>query len=48
MTWYWATKNIIEWLIIMYGNQKNMLISPSLPPEILGIIMKKTNSFQII
>ena len=30
-------KNILEWLIIMYGNQKNFLIKPShLPPEILG------------
>ena len=30
-------KNIIEWLIIMYGNQDNLLILPShLPPEILG------------
>ncbi len=30
-------KNIIEWLIIMYGNQKNFIILPShLPPEILG------------
>ncbi len=40
-------KNIIEWLIIMYGNQKNILISPShLPPEILGYNNEKnTNSF---
>mgnify|MGYP005677696705 FL=1 len=30
-------KNIIEWLIIMYGNQENLIIKPShLPPEILG------------
>jgi two-component system, NtrC family, nitrogen regulation response regulator NtrX len=30
-------KNILEWLIIMYGNQKEFLIKPShLPPEILG------------
>jgi two-component system, NtrC family, nitrogen regulation response regulator NtrX len=30
-------KNILEWLIIMYGNQKDFLIKPShLPPEILG------------
>ncbi len=30
-------KNIIEWLIIMYGNQKNFIVLPShLPPEILG------------
>ena len=31
-------KNILEWLIIMYGNQKNVLITPAhLPPEILGL-----------
>ena len=30
-------KNTIEWLIIMYGSQKNFTILPShLPPEILG------------
>jgi len=30
-------KNIIEWLNIMYGNQKDFIILPShLPPEILG------------
>ena len=30
-------KNIIEWLIIMYGNHKDFIILPShLPPEILG------------
>jgi len=30
-------KNTIEWLNIMYGNQKNFIILPShLPPEILG------------
>ena len=30
-------KNMVEWLNIMYGNQKNFIISPShLPPEILG------------
>ena len=30
-------KNIIEWLIIMYGNQENFVIKPSnLPPEVLG------------
>jgi two-component system, NtrC family, nitrogen regulation response regulator NtrX len=30
-------KNILEWLIIMYGNQKDFLIKPlHLPPEILG------------
>ena len=35
-------KNIIEWLIIMYGNQKDLLIMPShLPPEILGYNEKK-------
>ena len=40
-------KNIIEWLIIMYGNQKNFLIKPShLPPEILGYnpIIKNNNN----
>ena len=35
-------KNIIEWLIIMYGNQKNFIILPShLPPEILGYSNKE-------
>ena len=35
-------RNIIEWLIIMYGNQKDLLIMPShLPPEILGYSEKK-------
>ena len=35
-------RNIIEWLIIMYGNQKDLLIMPShLPPEILGYNEKK-------
>ena len=35
-------RNIIEWLIIMYGNQKDLLIMPShLPPEILGYNKKK-------
>ncbi|MDC0093990.1 sigma-54 dependent transcriptional regulator [Alphaproteobacteria bacterium] len=30
-------KNILEWLIIMYGNEKDFLIKPThLPPEILG------------
>ena len=30
-------KNLMEWLIIMYGNQENLIIMPShLPPEILG------------
>ena len=30
-------KNILEWLNIMYGKQKDFIISPShLPPEILG------------
>ena len=30
-------KNILEWLIIMYGNKENFTIKPShLPPEILG------------
>jgi len=31
-------KNILEWLIIMYGNENKFLITPShLPPEILGL-----------
>src|SRR6056300_918912 len=31
-------KNILEWLVIMYGNENNCLITPShLPPEILGL-----------
>ncbi len=35
-------KNLIEWLIIMYGNQKNLIIMPShLPPEILGFNEEK-------
>ena len=35
-------KNIIEWLNIMYGNQKNSIILPShLPPEILGFNEKE-------
>ena len=35
-------KNIIEWLNIMYGNQKNFIVSPShLPPEILGFNEKE-------
>ncbi len=37
-------KNIIEWLIIMYGSQENLSILPShLPPEILGYDEKKKN-----
>ena len=42
-------KNILEWLVIMYGNQRDFLIKPShLPPEILGyspIIKNDTKSF---
>ena len=35
-------KNILEWLNIMYGKQKDFIISPShLPPEILGYNKKK-------
>ena len=35
-------KNIIEWLNIMYGNQKNSIILPShLPPEVLGFNEKE-------
>jgi len=31
-------KNILEWLIIMYGEQDNFIILPShLPPEIVGL-----------
>ncbi len=31
-------KNILEWLIIMYGEHKNFIILPShLPPEIVGL-----------
>ena len=31
-------KNILEWLIIMYGQQENFIIMPShLPPEIIGL-----------
>ncbi len=44
-------KNILEWLIIMYGNQKEFLIKPShLPPEILGyksIIKQDNNSSEL-
>ena len=37
-------KNIIEWLIIMYGNQENLIIKPlHLPPEILGYDELKKN-----
>ena len=40
-------KNILEWLNIMYGKQKNFIISPShLPPEILGY-NKKEDSIHI-
>ena len=41
-------RNILEWLIIMYGNQENFSIKPShLPPEILGNNTKalKDNNF---
>ena len=38
-------KNTIEWLIIMYGNQKNFTILPShLPPEILGYNNDNSNT----
>ena len=38
-------KNTIEWLNIMYGNQKNLIILPShLPPEILGYNKKETRN----
>ena len=43
-------KNILEWLMIMYGNQKDFLIKPShLPPEILGNpnIKKNNNSSEL-
>ena len=37
-------KNILEWLNIMYGKQKDFTISPShLPPEILGYNKKEEN-----
>ena len=37
-------KNILEWLNIMYGKQKDFIISPShLPPEILGHNNKKVD-----
>jgi two-component system nitrogen regulation response regulator NtrX len=40
-------KNVLEWLIIMHGSQKDYLIKPTdLPPEILGhdlMINKKNN-----
>ena len=37
-------KNILEWLNIMYGKQKDFIISPShLPPEILGYNKKEEN-----
>ena len=39
-------KNILEWLNIMYGKQKNFIISPShLPPEILGYNKKEENIY---
>ena len=38
-------KNILEWLNIMYGKQKDFIISPShLPPEILGYNKKEENT----
>ena len=38
-------KNILEWLNIMYGKQKDFIISPSdLPPEILGYNKKEENA----
>ncbi len=38
-------KNLIEWLIIMYGNQNNFIIKPShLPPDILGYNEEKKNN----
>jgi two-component system nitrogen regulation response regulator NtrX len=38
-------KNIIEWLNIMYGNQKNSIILPShLPPEVLGFNEKEKDN----
>ena len=41
-------KNTIEWLIIMYGSQENLLILPShLPPEILGYDKKKKNDYMV-
>ena len=44
-------KNIIEWLNIMYGNQKDFIILPShLPPEILGYTEKEnlmSNQFSL-
>jgi len=39
-------KNILEWLNIMYGKQKDFVISPShLPPEILGYNKKEENIY---
>ena len=43
-------KNILEWLMIMYGNHKDFLIKPShLPPEILGNpnIKKNNNNSEL-
>ena len=38
-------KNILEWLNIMYGKQKDFIISPlDLPPEILGNNKKEENA----
>ncbi len=38
-------KNLVEWLIIMYGNQNNFIIKPShLPPDILGYNEEKKNN----
>ena len=37
-------KNILEWLIIMYGEQDNFVILPShLPPEIVGLRSSENN-----
>jgi two-component system nitrogen regulation response regulator NtrX len=37
-------KNILEWLIIMYGEQDNFIILPShLPPEIVGLKSSENN-----
>ena len=42
-------KNIIEWLLIMYGDNKNFLIkAPLLPPNLLNNINNKVNNFPVL
>ena len=36
-------KNILEWLNIMYGKQKDFIFPSDLPPEILGYNKKEEN-----